>query len=266
MADEEGEPAPGPGQEVLVVQGLSGPAPRRRRRRARAAKETDEIPLTRLTVVRAEQFPGEAEAAEWIDGMERNAEQLAEEAELGLVLINRALHAVRTSAGDPYIHELSLERAVAIRVGYGTGEQVAEGRWSEAKELEPGDPRSRRRRREGDLRPQERVAAVLGHREEIDTCEALLARARIDLDAGRMREAALQLRVGLEALLLELRGALQDPGHEEDMAALSERRGEVGDAANAALRGELDEPTAGRVRELIEIAERVLRRRRVLRG
>lgn len=67
-------------------------------------------------------------------------------------------------------------------------------------------------------------------------------------------------------LMIELRGALWDPGHEEDMARLSERRGEIGNAANAALRGELDERSAESVRELLAIAERVLRRRRVLRG
>ena len=80
---------------------------------------------------------------------------------------------------------------------------------------------------------------MLGGRERLDACETLLLRARADLDAGRRREAALQLRVGLEAMLVELDGALADPGHEEDMAELSARRGEVGEAANAALRGDL---------------------------
>ena len=61
---------------------------------------------------------------------------------------------------------------------------------------------------------------MLGGRERLDACETLLLRARADLDAGRPREAALQLRVGLEALLVELRGALDDPGHDEDMAAI----------------------------------------------
>ena len=71
-----------------------------------------------------------------------------------------------------------------------------------------------------------------------------MLRARADLDGGRLREAALQLRVGLEALLIELQGALVDPGHEEDMATLTERRAEAGEAANMALRGELDAEAA----------------------
>jgi hypothetical protein len=154
-----------------------------------------------------------------------------------------------------------------VRIGYGTGEEVAAGRFSVAREVDVrAAGRSRRRRREEDLRPQERLAAVLGARERLDACETLLLRARADLDAGRVREAALQLRPGLDALLLELAGALKDPGHEEDMEALERRREEARSAAEAALRGELDPGSEASVRELTALAERVLRRRRVLRG
>jgi len=107
---------------------------------------------------------------------------------------------------------------------------------------------------------------MLGGRESADACETLLLRARADLDAGRDREAALQLRVALEALLAELKRALADPGHEEDMGILSERRSEAGSAANAALQGELTAEQRQQVEELTAISERVLRRRRVLRG
>lgn len=110
------------------------------------------------------------------------------------------------------------------------------------------------------------MAAILGGRERADACETLLLRARADLDAGRDREAALQLRVGLEALLVELKGALADPGHEEDMATLQARREEIGEAANAALRDELSNQQRTNVEELLALGERVLRRRRVLKG
>ncbi len=84
---------------------------------------------------------------------------------------------------------------------------------------------------------------------------------------GSEREAALQLQVGVEALLVELRGAMKDPGHDEDMALLGERRGEIANAAKAALRGELDPASRDRrSAELLAVAERVLRRRRILRG
>jgi hypothetical protein len=72
--------------------------------------------------------------------------------------------------------------------------------------------------------------------------------------------------VGLEALLVELKGALADPGHEEDMATLQARREEIGEAANAALRDELSNQQRTNVEELLALGERVLRRRRVLKG
>jgi hypothetical protein len=218
--------------------------------------------------VKADPFANDSEAGRWLQELASDPDELADAAEDGLRLLNQALSAQRAASGNPYIHELGTERAQAIRVGYGSGEQVAEGEWLEARELEPGAPvrGGRRGRREVELRPQERLAAILGGREQLDACETMLVRARLDLNTGRNREAALQLQVGVEALLVELRGALQDPGHEEDMEVLKERRGEVGNAANAALRGGLDDPTAESVRELLAIAERVLRRRRVLRG
>ena len=52
--------------------------------------------------------------------------------------------------------------------------------------------------------PEERFAALLGGRESPLAAEELVLRARADLDAGRPREAALQARVALEALLAEL--------------------------------------------------------------
>jgi hypothetical protein len=185
----------------------------------------------------------------------------------GVELLNRALHAQAAASADPHVHERTAEQAVRVRIGYGSGEEVAVGRFTVAHDVDVwATGGSQRRRRAEELRPQERVAAVLGRRERVDACETLLLRARADLDAGRTREAALQLRVGLEALLAELSGALVDSGHEEDMAMLEARRGEAGEAANAALRGDLSADAARSVRELTEICERVLRRRRVLRG
>jgi BMFP domain-containing protein YqiC len=110
------------------------------------------------------------------------------------------------------------------------------------------------------------VAALLTGREQFDVCETLLLRARADLDAGRSREAALQLRVGLEALLVELKGAVADPAHDEDMGTLNARRSEAGTAANSALQGELTAEQKRQVEDLLAVSERVLRRRRVLHG
>jgi hypothetical protein len=159
---------------------------------------------------------------------------------------------------DAHLADLSPDRAMVVRIGFGTGDEVAEGHYSAAIDV----PRSARRRRLESLRPQERIAAVLSRRELIGPAEDLLLRARADLDAGRAREAALQLRVGLESLLAEPReGAPAAEG--TDLEALDGRRSITGDAANEALAGQLSEPRAVEVGETLRLCERVLRRRRL---
>jgi hypothetical protein len=258
-------------ESVLVVETLGAPAPpARRRKRPRGADSgaaPHPLPLSRATAIRAfEPFDSAEAAAGWLAGAVGAEETVDELVDGGIRLFNRALHAQATASADPYGQEVRPERAVLVRIGCGSGDEVASGRFSVAHEVDVRGGSSRRRRREEELRPQERVAAVLGGREPIDACETLMLRARADLDGGRTREAALQLRVGLEALLVELAGAMIDPGHEEDMAQLEARRHEAGEAANQALRGELDPERERSVGELVEICERVVRRRRVLRG
>jgi hypothetical protein len=263
--DEEGE-------RVLVVETVGAPAPpRRRRRRPKPAEPPGDpapLPLTRITAVRAhEPFESSEEAAKWLEVAAAEEEALDAEIAAALALLNRALHAQAVASADPLGAELSAERAAAVRIGHGSGKEVAAGRFAAAKQVDARSASgSKRRRREEDLRPQERLAAVLGGREDLDACETLLLRARADLDAGRRREAALQLRVALEALLIELDNALADPDHEEDMGTLRARKREAGDAANAALRGDLSVDEERQVNELVALCERVLRRRRVLRG
>jgi hypothetical protein len=258
---------------VLVVETVAAaPLPGRRRRRPREAEAgapPPELPLSRVTAVRAARpFEGAEEAESWLREATEDEDIVDVLVEEGVGLLNRALHAQAAASSDPMLQEVAPERAVAVRIGFGGGEEVAAGRYSSAREVDVwAAGASRRQRRAEELRPQERVAAVLGGREPIDPCETLLLRARADLDAGRAREAALQLRVGLEALLVELPGAVADPGHEADLTTLDERRGEAGKAANAALgEARLGAEDERRVRELLEICERVLRRRRVLRG
>jgi hypothetical protein len=257
-------------QRVLVIEtvGASPAARRRRGREPGAAAEPAPLPLTRATAVRAhEPFESAEEAGRWLEQALAADELLEALLAEGIELLNRALHAQAVAAADPHAAETAAERAVSVRIGFGSGAQVAAGRFTEAHRVDARDRRrSRRRQREEELRPQERIAAVLGGRDRVDACETLLLRARADLDAGRRREAALQLRVALEAMLVELAGALADPGHEEDMATLGGRRAEIGEAANIALRGDLDDERERGVRETIEICERILRRRRVLRG
>ena len=222
----------------------------------------------RVTAIRAfAKFESEGEAARWLEEAceaEDTVDVLVAEA---MVPLNRALHAQAVAAANPSARsELAAEEAERVAIGYGSGEEAAAGRFRDARRIDVRAGASRRRQREEELRPQERVAGVLTGREQLDVCETLLLRARADLDAGRDREAALQLRVGLEALLVELKGAVADPGHERDMGELAERRSEIGDAANAALVGELSGEQRQQLEDLLGIGERVLRRRRVFRG
>jgi hypothetical protein len=259
-------------EQVLVIRTLgSPPQPHRRRRRAKGLDPEPgaaPLPLARATAIRAfAPFADEEAAKRWLEEA-AEAEETADEIVADAVaLLNRALHAQWVAAAEPHSRELTPERAVAARIGFGAGEEVAEGRFTAAREVDVwATGASRRRRREEGMRPQERVAAVLGGRERLDVCETLLLRARADLDAGRRREAALQLRVGLEALLAELGGAAGDDGQAEDLGTLRENRSEAGAAANAALAGELPPERLAQVEELLAVCERVLRRRRVLRG
>jgi hypothetical protein len=244
-------------ETVLVLQRLGAPPiGERRRRRGRptpAEPEPGPLSLTRATIIRASSsFESQAEAARWLDETgesEDTVEALAGEA---IAALNQALHAQAVAAADPYGRQLTPEQAERVLLAYGSGEEAADSRFTDARQIDL-TPRtaSRRRQREEELRPQERVAAILRGREHLDACETLLLRARADLDAGRDREAALQLRVGLEALLAEFDGAVDDPDHQRDMATLRERQA-------AEQRAQIE--------ETLSICERVLRRRRVLRG
>jgi hypothetical protein len=258
------------GESVLVLQTLAAPPrPSRRRRKPReaeAAPTPPEVPVARATAIRAfDPFDGPEEAAAWLARATADEDAIDAVVATGIALLNDALHAQAVAAADPHPAAVTTERAVAVRLGYGSGEATAEGTYSAAREVDVGATgTSRRKQREENLRPQERVAALLRGREQIDLCEALLLRARADLDAGRRREAALQLRIGVEALLFELPDALDDDGHRRDIEALEERRRAVEAAAERALRADLADEAETSVREALELSERILRRRRLL--
>lgn len=259
------------GQRVLVVETIGAPPPPRRRRGK--PKEIEEgadpapLPLSRVSAVWAEEpFDEAGEADAWLEEALTSEDLIDAVVAEGVALLNRAVHAHAIASANQLGAELRADQAATVRIGFGSGKEVASGRYTSAHEVDVHGGQSQRRRRDEELRPQERVAAVLGGRERFDACETLLLRARTDLDAGRLREAALQLRVAVEAMLIELDGALADPDHERDMSELQGRRTQAGDAANAALRGELPLEEERNVEELTAICERILRRRRVLRG
>ena len=129
-------------REVIVIG--EGVAPRRRGRREVAGT----VPVTRVTMVDAEAVEDEAAAA-WL-----------RDAEAGDVrTLAWLLSAYRVAAADPFAGDVDPARAVALRVGYGTGAEVAEGRWTAVRELpvpERPEPRKRSKHRPG--RPARRAA------------------------------------------------------------------------------------------------------------
>ena len=181
---------------VVQTQGAPRPGGRLRRRPKRVQPgPAEEVPLTRATVVDSVPLRSEREAASWLEAVAGDTERRVAEVKAAVRILNRALGAHRAAARDPLISEVGASQALAIRVGYGSGDEISEGRWSEARQLAP-PPRSRRE----EIDPQERVAAVLGGRERVHPAELLLLRARLDIEQGRRAEAIHQLAAARAAL------------------------------------------------------------------
>jgi hypothetical protein len=205
-------------------------------------------------VIPATPLADDDEAARWLKGADGEAE-----VDAALEVLNRALHAYRVSMADPYLHEISRDDALVARVGFGAGEQVAEGRWAEALDLPR--PKERRQRRTAALRPQERLAALLGGRDAALACELLVLRARADLDAGRQREAALQLRAALEAALAELPAWTERGDLGARVEELTEAQESVEQIATTALQRGLDPDEASEAERVLGRLEAALRAR-----
>jgi hypothetical protein len=216
------------------------------------------VPVTVATVIEAAAIDDERAAGAWLEraaGPDAHATVAA-----ALAVLQAAIHGHRIAAADPYVAEVAPDGALVTRIGWGTGEQLAEGRWSDARELPPADPKTRARR-EAPLRPQERLAALLGGRDAALACEELALRGRLDLDRGRDREAALQVHLALEAARTELAAWSDLAGMPDRLADLDGRREAIAQAANAALQGGLPPGTRDDVEEALGRVEAALRAR-----
>ncbi len=254
----EGDPPDAPPAHVLVIATLGAPERRRFQRLKRQSEpqpEPEPVITGRATVIEVgEPFPNDAAARAWLS--RAGEPELAD----GLAVLNRALHAFRLVVADPYLVPVGRHQALVARVGFGAGEQVADGLWTEATELLL---RSGRRRRSAVLHPQARLAAALSGRERALASQELTLRARLDLDHGRAREAALQVLVALDAALAEL--AL-DPTVEtlaDRLAELRGRRDQTAAAAQAALAGPLEPEQIEGVDFTLKRLEAVFRARAV---
>lgn len=235
-------------EHVLVLETIGAPAKRRRglfggrgtaRRgsvdagRAEPSPAISSVPVTVATLVGARPLGDLDDAAAWLTGVDLETEVAG-----AVDVLNRVLHAQRVVRADPFVREITAEQALAIRVGTGSGDEVAHGHWEDARFV---DPRALAvERRAHALRPQERFAALLAGRDVALAAEELTLRARLDLDRGRTREAALQVRVALEAALSELQAWSHHREMARRLAELREERGPIGAAANRALEGGLE--------------------------
>jgi hypothetical protein len=265
LARPDGQ-ADAPPSHVIVFATLGAVERRRMFRRGAsrpAAPAPDPAPVVtgRATVIDvAHPLSSAADAAAWV----RSVGEV--ELEQALVTLNRALTAFRIVSADPFLRPVGRGQALVARVGYGEGEQVADGLWTEARELTGLEGGLRPRRRARMLAPQARLAAVLAGREPALACEELILRARLDLDQRRGREGALQLLVALDAALAELSG---DPAAEFLAGRLDELRGQrelVAAAAQSALTGPLTAAEEEVVSFTVARIEATLRARAVARG
>jgi len=192
LRDGHGEP------EHVVVLGTLGAARRRRRvaRRRPTTPEPAAVPTARATVIDAEPLADEGAAAAWLSRADPETTASA-----AVVVVNRLLFAHRIASADPRVNEVSPAQALVVRAGFGDGDDVADGRWREARELVLAEPRLRRT---AALRPQERVPQMIAGRERALVGEELTLRARLDLDADRLAHAAAQLAAAYAVALPEL--------------------------------------------------------------
>jgi hypothetical protein len=213
------------------------------RRPRRTTPDPAPVPTARATIIDPVSVSAKRQAQTWLAGIDTERETQA-----ALKVLNRVLFAHRIATADPHSHEVAAAQALVIRAGWGEGKQLADGYWQHAREL-PWAPSARTQRRAAVLRPDERLAELLGARREELLCEELALRARLDLDHGRLHHAAIELDAALSAALRELGG--------EANPALAPRLDELR-TLHASVR---KEPEEADLRHALERLEAALRAR-----
>ncbi len=267
-AERDGEP-----ERVVVIDTLAATRDRkaarggsilRRSSPTEAPPEPDpeSVSTTRVTVIDPISLSSENQARAWLEDLGGDREVLA-----AVAVVNRVLYSHRIASADPHVHEVSPAQALAIRAGWGEGEQVADGRWLHARVLpwkRPGHGSGGAlrvgRARSLALRPQERLAELLGAHGQALGCEELALRARLDLDHGRTRLAALELDRALALAATELRSETR-PDLDIRIAELEQLHTGVVEQATGALAKEVAELDVEAVTHALERLEAALRAR-----
>jgi hypothetical protein len=166
-----------------------------------------------------------------------------------VAVLNRAIEAHRAAAFDPYAIEVTHDDAGAVRIGYGTGEQVARGAWTEA--IAPPPARLARPKRYERLRPGQVMSEILAGQRGALEGEELLLRASLDVEHGRPRAAAVGLQAGIELASAELSAGVAKE-------ALRKVAGPAAALARAARSGALDTVQRAELERLLTAAELAL--------
>lgn len=242
----------------LAVVGASPPRGGLVFRKARKAEPDDgprEVSLMIATLIGAANgFEQRRDAVAWLDGCRGDEEQQADLLDDAIAVINRAIRAYRSAARDPLIGEIGRDDARELRIGYGEAEELSKGGWTEA--FTPPPPRGPRVSRAERLRPTEAVALALGGRLPILAAEDLALRTMLDLEHGRTRSAAVQLRACIDMLVAELTDAGEafEPPRDELLA----RSADVERLAQLALDNRLDEDALAELNEQLDRVEDAL--------
>jgi hypothetical protein len=253
---------------VIESEGALPPA-RRKRRRPRKSNRSDSptrVQITTVTVIRAYQpFEDEDDAKAWLQrlGEDEFTDGLLNEA---LFTLDRARAADAAASGRPFAAPTEFAGILTARIGYGDGDRISEGRFTEAFDVDArGGVGSRRRERLSRTAPIARIAAIIGEKGRADSCEFLVPRVRADLDTGRIMTAALGIEMACRSTVAELDQVLDEPDHVTDLDQLEAMLPDLTTLTDSVLTE--TEPWPGLAESLEEplaIAERILRRRRVL--
>lgn len=240
---------------VVVVEATERP-PRRFRRKRRKIADATSVPVARVTVVDADPL-GVEDADRWL--AEHDADEAVDHA---LATIQRLTHVNAIAGGEPQPRPLRWRDLTRALLAYGTGYEGADGGWSAHRTVTVAADQPRRVRRSGrGLGNEERLADLLSGRDPVLAAEPLSLRVQHDLEAEHFREAALQLRIAVEAAIAELE-PWRDALHVD--AALDElrrSRGAVAETATAAVRGGLSDEQVETVRDVAGTLQTALQRR-----
>jgi hypothetical protein len=240
---------------VVVVDATERP-PRRFRRKRRKIADATSVPVSRVTVVDADPLET-ADPERWL--AEHDAEAAVEEA---LAVIGRLAQLGAIAGAEVRPRPLRWNDLTRALLAYGNGYEGADGSWSSHRLVAvPADEPHRVRRSGRGLGNEERLADLLSGRDPVLAAERLSLRVQHDLEAEHYREAALQLRIAVEAAIAELEPWREAPDVDAALTQLRGARGAVAETATAAVRGGLTDDQVETIRAIAETLRTALIRR-----